>query len=150
MERVSENQIDPVAVNRAYSSQWEDLPDSTILPTVPMKRYRGGRRGQVPHVGSVSTPLHFSHDPCPFTTPTLVNSGALRSKAVVGIKLGWNFAIASTAYKQPGAKAKKLKLQQLLEREKELRTSGYKLKKSKTKKDKQDKKKKKHAIKEES
>lgn len=107
MWRVEENNLSPEA-NLAYRAQWED-PDTRdfIEGAVPLPPFRGGRKGHEPHIGSLATPLQLTHDPCQSTTPTRIKTGALGRRAVVGIRLGWNFAVATAVLRAVGPKAKR-------------------------------------------
>lgn len=114
MWRVDETELTP-DINLAYRAQWED-PDTRdfIQGSVPLPPFRGGRKGHQPHIGSLATPLQLTHDPCSSTTPTKVNkTGPLARRAVVGIRLGWNYAIATAVLRRVGPGAKRVLLPQL-------------------------------------
>lgn len=103
MWRMEENSVS-AENNKAYRAQWEDpaTRDLNYVGTVPLPPFRGGKKGHVPHVGSLATPLHLTHDPSIATVPTRVR-GALGRKKVVGVRLGWNFAIATAVQRTAGS-----------------------------------------------
>lgn len=115
MWRVDPQAYTPVEMNE-YTAHWDGVHESTKTAeaTVKLPRYRGARKGTTPTVGTMSTPLHLTADPCPSTTPQRIKE--LASKAVVGIKLGWNYAVATASVRHstlrrrtPGSEMKKYK-----------------------------------------
>jgi hypothetical protein len=98
--------------NKAYRAQWEDpaTKDFNYVGTVSLPPFRGGRKGHVPHVGSLATPLHLTHEPTPSTAPVRV----LAKKSVVGIRLGYNFAIATAVPRRVGPRPQRDLLAQMI------------------------------------